>query len=426
MATNNKPNNTNNKRISAVLEKQITRAWQRQDKWLYLLSPLSGVYAGVSGIKKQLYHRQLLSSYRAKVPVMIVGNITVGGAGKTPLIIALVKHLRAKGVHVGVISRGYGGDYKKMPAIVTLDSTPDVVGDEPCLLVRATQMQAVKQTSGLIASSTLPMAVCPNRQAAIECLLTAYPNVQLIIADDGLQHYQLQRDIEWVVVDSQRGFGNGWLLPVGFLREPVSRLQNTTVIYNQTNDKAARQEATQPPCYKNTHQNTHPSMWLKPDKLQPLLSWLNKDVELDELALSCQLPKKGDTVYAVSGIGYPKRFFDTLRRLGYQVIEHPYPDHHHYCVADLLTIAAASSAQAVVMTSKDAVKIQHLFNQQPNQQEFNQQYLEQNIEQTASLTQAPLNQLLSRLFVLPVTAQLNASCIQQLEKQLQAFGVVVN
>lgn len=438
---------TDSKSINIWLEKQITQAWQRQDRWLYLLSPLSGVYAGISGIRKQLYQRQLLPSYRAKVPVMIVGNITVGGAGKTPLIIALVTHLQAKGVRVGVISRGYGGDYQKMPAIVGLDSTPEVVGDEPCLIVRATQTQQSRQLAGVssvsksdtgsivststepsstepssnvtgsLVSRVVPMAVCPNRQQAIECLLQTYPDVQLIIADDGLQHYKLQRDIEWVVVDSQRGFGNGWLLPVGFLREPIRRLQNTTVIYNHP---------IQPTnSHQNNQQKSHPNMWLKPNKLQPLLDWLSLDThELDAIACNLTLPKKGDAVYAVSGIGYPQRFFATLQQLGYQVMECPYPDHHQYGLPDLLSVAAAST-QAVVITSKDAVKIQYVFNQYMQLLAKSEGDIDTDIDMSAE-TKSAVKELLSRMFVLPVTAQLNTSCIQQLEKQLQELGIVIH
>lgn len=192
------------------VETIMTRAWQRQAGWLWLLLPLSWLYGLITLLRRQAYRTGLFASYRAPIPVMVIGNITVGGSGKTPLIIALVGYLQQHGVKVGVISRGYGGDSSKMPALVGADSVPSDVGDEPCLIVNTTGAA---------------MAVCPDRQQAITTLLNAYPDLQLIIADDGLQHYALQRDIEWIVVDVARGVGNQQLLPTGFLREPMSRLK---------------------------------------------------------------------------------------------------------------------------------------------------------------------------------------------------------
>jgi len=183
------------------IETTVTRAWQRQAAWLWLLLPVSWLYGLITMIRRQAYKTGMLSSYRAPIPVMVIGNISVGGSGKTPLIIALVEHLQDKGVKVGVISRGYGGDTSQMPTLVDNASLPNVVGDEPCLIVNMTGAA---------------MAVCPNREQAITTLLQTHPDLQLIIADDGLQHYALQRDIEWIVVDAARGFGNKQLLPTGF------------------------------------------------------------------------------------------------------------------------------------------------------------------------------------------------------------------
>lgn len=183
------------------IETAITRAWQRKAAWLWLLLPVSWLYGGLIWLRHQAYKLGWFASFRAPVPVMVIGNITVGGSGKTPLIITLVDYLQQQGIKVGVISRGYGGDSNQMPALVTKESLPSAVGDEPCLIVNMT---------------AVPMAVCPNRQQAIETLLAVHPDLQLIIADDGLQHYALQRDIEWIVVDVARGFGNQQLLPTGF------------------------------------------------------------------------------------------------------------------------------------------------------------------------------------------------------------------
>ncbi len=155
------------------IETAITRAWQRKAAWLWLLLPIR-LYGLLTLLRRQAYKAGLFASFRAPVPIMVIGNITVGGSGKTPLIITLVSYLQQQGVKVGVISRGYGGDSSQMPALVTRDSLPSTVGDEPCLIVNVT---------------AAPMAVCPNREQAITTLLNAHPDLQLIIADDGLQHY---------------------------------------------------------------------------------------------------------------------------------------------------------------------------------------------------------------------------------------------
>ena len=199
----------------ADVKQSLPAAWQRQAWWLALLLPLSALYAGVTGLIRLSYRFGWQKSYRAPVPVMVIGNITVGGSGKTPLIMHLVNYLQQHyQLNVGVISRGYGGQ-APFPKLVDAASTPDQVGDEPVLIVQQTGV---------------PMAVAPNRQAAIECLLAVHPEVELILSDDGLQHLALARDIEWIVLDAARGIGSGWLLPAGSLRESAKRLQGSTVL----------------------------------------------------------------------------------------------------------------------------------------------------------------------------------------------------
>lgn len=354
------------------IETAITHAWQRQAPWLWLLLPLSGLYGLITALRRRAYSLGVLPAYRAPVPVMVIGNITVGGSGKTPLIISLVHYLQDKGVSVGVISRGYGGNSQNMPMLVTPNSFPSEVGDEPCLIVTMT---------------AVPMAVCPNRQHAIETLLRAHPDLQLIIADDGLQHYALQRDIEWIVVDVARGFGNEQRLPTGFLREPLSRLKNATVVYHDTLENLV----------KYSHKEHHLSMHLQPTTLQAL--WQPQSVIMPLERSKPEPPTSGMTVHAVSGIGYPQRFFMTLQALGFQVIAHPYPDHHQFALPELLPY----QQYPIIITSKDAVKIQALFRQQP--------------------LDAPSNELLSRLWVLPVTATLSAACHQTLQQQLRIFNI---
>ncbi|WP_227526170.1 tetraacyldisaccharide 4'-kinase [Psychrobacter sp. FDAARGOS_221] len=337
---------------------KVVQAWQQQSWWLWLLLPMSWLYGSITFVRRQGYKKGLFASYKAPIPVLVVGNITVGGSGKTPLIIELVSYLQVNNIKVGVISRGYGGDESRMPQVVNADSLPEQVGDEPCLIFRETGAG---------------VAVCPNRQQAIELLLQKQPDIQLIIADDGLQHYKLRRDIEWIVVDSDRGFGNKQLLPTGFLREPLSRLKKGTVIYHQ-----AKQSST--PINKL-------SMQLKPSHLVPLLA--SQDSQSPP-----QPQQPNNTVYAMSGIGYPQRFFDTLTTLGYQVIAKPMPDHHQFTVDDLLPL----SDYPVVVTTKDAVKIAPLVANHPD------------LKQRS-------------IWVLPVQAQLSESCYSTLMQQLNAVGV---
>ncbi|AAZ19165.1 lipid-A-disaccharide kinase [Psychrobacter arcticus 273-4] len=374
------------------IETTITRAWQRQAAWLWLLLPVSWLYSLLMILRRQAYKAGIFSSYRAPIPVMVIGNITVGGSGKTPLIIALVRHLQQQGIKVGVISRGYGGDSSQMPALVNTESVPNIVGDEPCLIVNMTGVA---------------MAVCPNRQQAMTTLLASYPDLQLIIADDGLQHYALQRDIEWIVVDAARGFGNKQLLPTGFLREPMSRLKGANVVYHQKADSLSstddKYDDTCPPTKRLR-------MHLQPDNLERLWSF---DTQSDGLAtVKAMAPEKGSRVHAVSGIGYPQRFFDTLDTLGFQVSPHPYPDHHDFSLTELLRY----TEHPIIVTSKDAVKIRALLMQETINQ----------TNQTNQTLSDEYNELGSRLWVLPVTAVLSDGCYEILQQQLQTLNIAIS
>ena len=368
------------------IETTMTRAWQRQAAWLWLLLPVSWLYALIVILRRQAYKVGLFSSYRAPIPVMVIGNISVGGSGKTPLIIELVRYLQHQEIKVGVISRGYGGDSSQMPALVSTDSLPSVVGDEPCLIVNMTGVA---------------MAVCPNRRQAITTLLNAYPDLQLIIADDGLQHYALQRDIEWIVVDGARGFGNKQLLPTGFLREPMTRLQGATVVYHEKPNTILTYN------YKSDNDSSaiKPlTMHLQPDSLErlwPLSAQKNELACIDKAP-----PKSGVQVHAVSGIGYPQRFFDTLNALGYEVIPHPYPDHYDFSLDELLQYTECP----IIVTSKDAVKLRALLLKATEKQVLDEQYEE----------------LVSGLWVLPVSAVLSEQCYESLQEQLQVLNIVIN
>ena len=362
------------------IETTMTRAWQRQAAWLWLLLPISWLYGFITLLRRQAYKVGLFAGYRAPIPVLVIGNITVGGSGKTPLIIALVNHLQKQGIKVGIISRGYGGDSSQMPALVHTCSLPSIVGDEPSLIVNMTGAA---------------MAVCPNREQAITTLLNAYSDLQLIIADDGLQHYALQRDIEWIVVDASRGFGNQQLLPTGFLREPMSRLKGANVVYHEKADRKTTDN--------KKAQSDRLTMHLQADKLQLLWS---SAVEIDDLTVAAEMPMPpipNSRIHAVSGIGYPQRFFNTLASLGFDVIGHPYPDHYGFSLDELLQY----TEQPIIVTSKDAVKIRALLIDATSRQPLSEEYQE----------------LVNRLWVLPVTAVLSDSCYANLQQQLKALNV---
>lgn len=325
------------------LAKKIQQAWQQQAKWLIIFRPLSYLYRILFLWQK---HRKQQNAYTAPIPVMIVGNITVGGSGKTPLIIALVDFLQQKNIQVGVISRGYGGK-GIFPALVNKDSLPSQVGDEPVLIVQSTHV---------------PMTVGANRQQAIELLLKHYPETQLILSDDGLQHFALNRDIEWVVIDKQRGFGNGKLLPEGFLREPMERLKTVTVIEHDAKSKNPL------------------SMSLQPE--QPFCL-ANRQQQFD-------VKQK---YFAIAGIGYPQRFFDSLSSLQIHFEPYIFMDHHSYQEQDFDNFPDLP----IITTSKDAVKLLELWHNQPEK--------------------------LKNIWVLPVRAKLSSMCYQTLEQQLSQLGI---
>lgn len=289
--------------------KQLVQQWYSARAPLWL-RPLSWLFALLVMLRRLAYKARLLRSYRLPVPVVVVGNISVGGTGKTPLVTWLVKTLQQAGYRPGVITRGYGGQAQHWPQQVRPDSDPVMVGDEPVLLA---------QRCGC------PIVAAPDRVLAARQLLE-YSNCNILISDDGLQHYRLQRDIEIVVVDGVRRFGNGHCLPAGPLREPVSRLKQVDFVV--ANGAAMGGEV---------------AMQLLPGAVRSL-SDDNRVVPLPEFC--------GQQLHAVAGIGNPTRFFELLKRNGLTVIEHPFPDHHTFVAADL----AFADELPVLMTEKDAVK----------------------------------------------------------------------
>ena len=270
------------------LERWVLNVWYGNDRFgKYLLLPLTGVFCVLAALNRWRHKRQQV---KHPVPVVVVGNISVGGAGKTPLVIWLVERLREAGCKPGVVSRGYKKD-------------ADSLGDEPLLIIQRTNV---------------PLAIGKDRNQAITTLLHEHA-CDIIIADDGLQHYRMGRDVEICVVDGQRRFGNGFCLPSGPLREPVSRLASCDFVV--TNGE---------------------NMTMHGDTLVNLATDSRQSLQ----ALS------GQTVHVVTGIGNPQRFINTLEQAGLQVLAHLYPDHHAFTGAEI----RFDDALPILMTEKDAVK----------------------------------------------------------------------
>ena len=304
----------------------------RRSLWLAAarlgLLPLSSVFAAVSALRRGAYRSGIFSRAALPVPVIVVGNLSVGGTGKTPCVLWLVQALTARGWHPGIVTRGYGGA-TRTPHMVTSSSDPAVVGDEPVLLARR---------SGV--------AVCAgrNRVAAGRYLLaqSSGQSVDIIVSDDGLQHYALHRDAEIVVIDATRGFGNGSLLPAGPLRESPGRLRGVTaVVLNGVADTDA--SAMREVLRASAPQLLLIAMQMRGSDVRPVCG----DGAAQTLAAFA-----GRTVHAVAGIGNPQRFFSLLRAAGLTIVEHAFPDHHAWQPGDL----AFADASPVLMTGKDAVK----------------------------------------------------------------------
>jgi tetraacyldisaccharide 4'-kinase len=289
--------------------KSPEHVWYSWNPLALLLAPLSLLFALISRLRRSAYQLRLLKIYEAPVPVIVVGNISVGGTGKTPLVVWLCRYLVRLGYSPGVILRGYGGSAEHWPQQVRGDSDPEVVGDEAVLIA---------------ARSGCPVCAAPDRAEAARELLRNH-RCDIIVSDDGLQHYALGRDIEIAVVDGQRRFGNGLRLPAGPLREPLSRLRGVDfVILN-------------PPCRTGFH-----CIELSAGTLVNIATGKQQSLE----------SMRGERVHAVCGIGNPARFYRLLSDAGIEVEEHSYADHHHYTEADI----SFGDGLAVIMTAKDAVK----------------------------------------------------------------------
>lgn len=339
------------------LESAMMRLWLRRGAAACALWPLSLLFRATVALRRKLYALGWLGSTRLPVPVIIVGNIFIGGTGKTPFVIWLVEALRSAGFTPGVISRGHGTK-NDQPQAVLPTSLPDKVGDEPLLIARRTNC---------------PLMVGRNRAAAGQVLLAAHPEIDVLISDDGLQHYALQRDIEIALFDD-RGIGNGWLLPAGPLREPPTRGRDFTVVNT-------------PRLIDSHDMHGAYAMRLSGGVAEPLAD-RSRPVPLGQfgewLASKLQRPAK---IAAVAGIGNPSRFFSMLRNSGLHFTEHPLPDHFDYKTSPFDKI----DADFILVTEKDAVK--------------------------CSLFESPEN--IGRLWVVPVSAQIEAALAERIVERLR-------
>ncbi|MBI5438766.1 MAG: tetraacyldisaccharide 4'-kinase [Nitrosomonadales bacterium] len=318
--------------------------WHRITPLLLILFPVSLLFRLLVALRRALYRSGILPSQKLAVPVIVVGNVSVGGTGKTPLTLALAQQLIQRGRHPLIVSRGYGGAAQQ-PQQVETNSNAQQVGDEPLLMARR---------------NLCPVWIGKDRAAAAQAALQAHPQCDVVLCDDGLQHYRLQRDVEVAVVDGARGFGNGFMLPAGPLREPVSRLRTVdAVVVNGGNDmplnslssvqaEIVEARADTAPCpstssgrtVKNDHRY---AMRLSGKTFYNLLNPTQTATADHFHALNN---------HAVAGIGHPQRYFEHLQAMGISFMPHAFPDHHPYLETDL----AFTGCDAILLTEKDAVK----------------------------------------------------------------------
>ncbi|MDM7860663.1 tetraacyldisaccharide 4'-kinase [Alteromonas sp. ASW11-36] len=294
-------------------QQRLECAWYGTDRWVYIFAPLTLLFALISGVRRWAYQAGILKSSKPPVPVIVVGNISVGGNGKTPVVLAIAEYLTAQGFQVGVLSRGYGGTQTQFPYLLKPDDQPALVGDEPALLARRL---------------ATPVVIDPRRARGANHLYEL--GCDVIVCDDGLQHYALGRDIEWIVMD-ERQLGNGLLLPMGPLREGPARLKRVNGIVLNGDFTCAYSG-------KASH-----SMTLAAD------SFVNVADSSKVIAVD-QFITRYNNVDAICAIGNPRRFYTTLERVGVTIAERKsFADHHQYVEGDI-------PQHTVVMTEKDAVK----------------------------------------------------------------------
>ena len=298
----------------------LERAWYRDNSWALLLAPLTLLFRALAYARRRILQARH-QGQRFAAPVIVVGNIAVGGAGKTPLIIALARRLQAAGLRPGIVSRGYGGAEADEPLQLNSGHSPGQVGDEPRLIADST---------------ACPVVVCPDRVRAVAHLLQ-HNDCNVVLSDDGLQHYRLHRDIEIAVVDGERGVGNGWCLPAGPLRESPARLREVDMVVVNGAGYQPRSDFFTMDLVATGLRHLATGNTILPHALEE--SW-----------------QQAKQIHAVAGIANPQRFQRSLEDLGFIVTLHSFPDHHIFSAADF----SFADDAPVIITAKDAVKCHDL------------------------------------------------------------------
>ena len=287
----------------------VVDSWYKKSLWLYLLYPFSLIFSYLTSRRRRKFLKNKISAYSAEIPIVVVGNLTIGGTGKTPLVKYIATELSNKGYKPGIVSRGYGGRFKETLQVTDQTSVKET-GDEALILAKL----------------NFPFYIDKNRVRAVKNLVANH-DCDIIISDDGLQHYQMGRNIEIAVIDGKRRFGNNLTFPAGPLRESKKRLESVDFIINNSGP---------------TEEGEY-LMNISPSKFVHLKSGKSYTVE--------NWPMHNQ-VHAVAGLGNPGRFFDLLDKLGFDLIRHPYPDHHNFSSSDIFYL----DHLPIVMTEKDASK----------------------------------------------------------------------
>jgi len=307
--------------------RQLQAGWQHPGLLNYLVLPVSWLYRLLVGLRRYVYEAGFKSVFKSTVPVIVVGNLSVGGTGKTPLVIALARYLKDAGRTPGIIARGYGGESAEWPRKVTLEDSASEVGDEPLLLLQSTGVA---------------VAVGPSRNESV-ALLVDQCGCDVVISDDGFQHFAMARDLDIVVIDSERQLGNGWCLPAGPLREPASGLQRAGIVIFNGAAKANLDKLSALATHNGFSGSTHLSLVVS-NGLYRLTNSADR-IELNTLV--------GQRVHAVCGLGNPQRFSQLLTQNDIEHERHFFDDHHRYTQNDFVFV---KEGDVIVMTEKDAVK----------------------------------------------------------------------
>jgi len=296
---------------------RLVNAWYNDARWVKLLRPLSAVFGLVSSTRRKWLQKSE-RQYKSVLPLIVIGNVTAGGTGKTPLVIYLAQQLQELGFEPGIVSRGYGAKPPEHPFAVTPKTSHEEAGEEPLMIARQTQC---------------PVIIDPDRVSAVKFLEARY-DCDVIISDDGMQHYSLGRDFEIAVIDGQRGFGNGFLLPAGPLREKPDRLHSVDLVVCNGDSRFELPVDTMHMHLEATH-----LVHMKDSKFLSVKNEILKSLTARK-------------VHALAGIGNPERFFNSLCSCGFDIITHMFRDHHLYTKEDI----TFDDDLDVVMTEKDAMK----------------------------------------------------------------------